>query len=77
MLKNRNFESGSDFAAINFDVLNSYFGSIFCKKNWKKQQKKEKHQKKLNQNPVTQNLLKKLNQQEHFCKNWQENMAFI
>ena len=26
------FESGSDFAAINFDVLNSYFGSLFLKK---------------------------------------------
>ena len=35
----------------------------------KKQQKKEKQQKKLNQNSVTQNLLKKMNQQEKFGKN--------
>jgi hypothetical protein len=32
------FKSGSDFAAINFDVLNSYFGGIFWreKKTMKK-----------------------------------------
>ena len=30
------FKSGSDFAAINFDVLNRYFGGIFWrKKQWK------------------------------------------
>ena len=66
------FESGSDFAAIIFDVLNSYFGSIFWRKKSmeffltnlktkekiaeKRKTREETESKPRNIYPVTQNL---------------------